>query len=446
MRNVYRLVVVSAFACVTVFCGGCKKQSPDITPSWTAPAKFAETEDSLGGHVSLYRWRDTVIAWRLQRDRVAKLFVRDYDKQSWSEKQLNGVPLNTWAPLIDESRERLLLKRGYVENEQILLELSFIGLAGGAQMSIDGKVKWTTDKKSLFGNLPANIRLDDGSVGLGDGFVSGSEIHIPYSVDAKTHSGKAVFRTHFNNGVFYSADSGKTWQIDPISNFESGAPTTCRTREYLYYFALRDPLPQYGLWFSRRAIEGGSWESPEMITKTFGNAYGRYVAVSTDDTVHVCWLDGRHEQTRLGIDPYRKNYEVAYCRRKDSGSGWSKEILLSKGLLYTYWPTMSVDGDRIVIAWAGVKAAKDGHGEYAPNDVYYVTSKDGGKTWTKPLKVTDGAKDGITSGRPQVVLLNGVIHLLYVEGKLNLKEESPGLTKLNQPPWPIYYQQRPFPN
>jgi hypothetical protein len=99
-----------------------------------------------------------------------------------------------------------------------------------------------------------------------------------------------------------------------------------------------------------------------------------------------------------------------------------------------------------VIAWSGIQTAGKWHTDYDPNDIYYVTSKDGGKTWAKPLKVTDGAKNGVTSGMPQVMLLNGTIHLFYTQGKRDLKQLSPGLTKLNQPPWPIYYTQRPFPD
>ena len=98
------------------------------------------------------------------------------------------------------------------------------------------------------------------------------------------------------------------------------------------------------------------------------------------------------------------------------------------------------------MVWAGVKNDKDGRNEYDPSDIFYATSKDGGKSWTRPMQVTDGFKAGITSGRPQVALHNGVIHLFYIQGKLNYKEVSSGMAKLNQPPWPVYYQQRPFPN
>jgi Neuraminidase (sialidase) len=107
---------------------------------------------------------------------------------------------------------------------------------------------------------------------------------------------------------------------------------------------------------------------------------------------------------------------------------------------------MSVDGNKIVIAWAGVQAASNWHSDFDPNDIYYVTSKDGGKTWAKLLRVTDNIKEGITAGDPHVILKDGIIHLTYIQGKMNLKQEMAGLVKLNQPPWPIYYQQMPFPN
>jgi hypothetical protein len=121
-------------------------------------------------------------------------------------------------------------------------------------------------------------------------------------------------------------------------------------------------------------------------------------------------------------------------------------VILSEGLLYAYSPSISVEGDKVVVVWAGVKNDKDGRNEYDPSDIFYATSKDGGKNWTRPMQVTDGFKAGITSGRPQVALHNGVIHLFYIQGKLNYREVSSGMAKLNQPPWPICYQQRPFPD
>jgi Neuraminidase (sialidase) len=145
--------------------------------------------------------------------------------------------------------------------------------------------------------------------------------------------------------------------------------------------------------------------------------------------------------------PPVENSDIYYRRCRDADATWSNEVWLSRGLLYCYAPTIAAEGDKVVVAWAGIRNAGKYHSEYGPNDIYYVTSKDGGKTWTPPLKVTDGAKDGATAGMPQVALSNGTIHLVYIQGARRTAQElSPGLTKLGEEPWPLYHQHRPFPD
>lgn len=315
--------------------------------------------------------------------------------------------------------------------------------------------KWLTDKKSLLGETNPNIKLTQPGrriwPALGTHFIlNGADLYIPYCVQGYevTSNGKKLVADGsngpFRNGVLHSADSGTTWQVEQISEYQAWDPLVCRTKEFCYYFATKLVRHQGDqLWFTRKPVTDGSWDAPITISKTY--VY-HSLAVPEGDTVHLCWLDRRHEKRRLNLfHPNRNNFEVAYCQRKDSDATWSKDVILSKGLLYSFAPKMSVEGDKIVVAWAGIQTAKDWHTNFDPNDIYYVTSKDNGKTWAKLLKMTDSAKEGITSGNPQVVLLNGIIHLSYIQGKMKLKEESPGLTKLNQPPWPIYYQQRPFP-
>jgi len=377
----------------------------------------------------------------------------DRRSNSWSEGRLTNLAFDTWyEPGLDPASDRILLQQGYMENDQLLMNVTVVHLAHDGKAQIEADRKWNTDKRTLFGATGTNVRLNEPGrrrwPSLGPSVINGSEVFVPYCLDGETTSGPAVSHGPFNNGVFHSGDLGATWQVECISSFEAFDPSMCRTKDHYYYFATKMAMSRgFDLWFSRKRVEGGAWDTPNSLTKTFPSAYGRYVAVATDDTVHVCWLDRRHEKSRLNLQaPYRQNYEVAYCHRKDSDTSWSKDIILSKGLYYSYAPSMSVEGKKIVVAWAGISTAKDWHSANDPNDIYYVTSNDGGRTWAKLLKVTNGSKDGITSGEPQVVLLNGSIYLFYIQGKMNLKQESPGLTKLNQPPWPIYYQQRPFPN
>jgi len=315
--------------------------------------------------------------------------------------------------------------------------------------------KWITNIKALFGETGPNVKLTEPGrrdwPGFGIGIINGQDFYIPYSLGGLevTYRGKTLFtdgtKGPGNCGVFHSVDSGTTWQMEKISESLGGPTSVVRTKNRFFYFATKTVMNRSDqLWFSQKSEANGSWDAPKSVIKSYANGY---IAAPQGDTVHLCWLDRRHEKRRLNLlNPSRDNFEVAYCQRKDSDANWSKDVILSEGLLYSYSPTISVEGDKVVIAWAGVQTAKDWHTNFDPNDIFYVTSRDKGRTWAKPLRVTDNVKAGITAGDPHVVLLNGIIHLCFIQGKLNLKQESAGLTKLNQPPWPIYYQQRPFPN
>jgi hypothetical protein len=435
---------------------GCSKRDYPLAQGWIQPVKITESKDGLVGPVDLYKKHDTIIMLQERDDHSARCFTMNRDSNSWQEAQLTGVPQGyLWAyPAIDQATtDRVFFEQGYMENDQLVMNVLAGPMSGNITVQNTVEKQWITDKKALFEKAPPNIRLNDPGKrdwpSLGVGLINGPDFYIPYRLigEAWLGNGVSIDDSLFHNGVFHSSDSGMTWKIERISAFEAWLPSLCKTKDYYYYLGVNNY--QRNLWYSRKSAGGGSWDIPKVITKTFCNSvlYWKYVVTGEGDTVHLCWLDRRHEKSRFNLeDPYRRNYEVAYCHRNDSDSGWSKDIILSKGLFYSYSPTMSVEGYKIVVAWAGIRRAKDWYNEDNPNDIYYVTSKDGGKTWTEPLKVTDGAKDGITSGKPQVMLLNGNIHLFYIQGKMNLKQESPGLTKLNQPPWPIYYTQRPFPD
>jgi hypothetical protein len=276
------------------------------------------------------------------------------------------------------------------------------------------------------------------------------EIRVPFRIPAIPKEGRVFMggKAVSANGVFGSSDGGETWRAETISIRNSQPPACCRTKMFYYYFAFDGPGGSpLELWSSRCPIDTVSWSAPETLNKTGAHnpSSANLHAVGENDIAHLCWLDGRHETTGLSLThPRAGNYEVVYSRRTDSDTSWSKDVILSKGLRWAYAPSMSVEGSNVVVAWAGARADREGRNEWRASDIYYVISKDAGKTWTKPVQVTDGFNAGVTSGRPQVAVHKGVIHLFYIQGKTTYKEASPGLVKLNQPPWPIYYQKRQF--
>ena len=407
----------------------------------------------------MHKWHDSVFALQPQDNGVAKCFLMNSNDNSWSEVPFSGVPRGYlwYRPAIDPNGGKVFFERNYAKSNQFTISflVGQIVISNGLAVQDVVEKKWAIDSKALFGET-SNVRLTE-QAGTSDspifevGIIDGSCLDIPYSIEGFTlnEKGVAIARGPYENGVFHSMDWGTTWQIERIykfqSRFQAWSPLICRTKGWYNYFEIRGVRSQKDqLWFTQKPVADSSWANPETITKTFGSSY---VAMPQDNTVHLCWLDARHEKrTGNPVYPREGNYELTYSHRSDSDTSWSKNTILSKGLLFAFSPSMSVEGDKIVIAWAGIQTAGVWHNLFDPNDIYYVTSKDGGKNWTEPLRVTDNIEAGITAGDPHVVLLNGVIHLTYIQGKINLKQESPGLTKLNQPPWPIYYTQRPFPN
>lgn len=441
-------------AAVLFLCGtliGCSKRV-EKAEGWATPNKVTETQEGLGW-ITPYRWRDTLIALAPMRSGPPRCFLFKPDQRSWSEILLPGFPSDIVAfPGIDEADGRIMLQQGYTESERLFLNLFIVRLAVSGTIQVEAKRTWSIDEQSLFGDMAPNVRFSEPGKRQGVRFpgclVNGSDIHIVYCLGALTYFGiNGVKDGPFNNGVFYSSDLGKTWQMQSISQTQIINASLCRTKGQYYYFGVSlGDGKGHDLWFSQNSVGANSWTQPMVVTKSLARAYNRFVAKTSDDTVHLCWMDCRHEKWDFNLQgPRRENYEIVYCCRKDRESRWSKEVILSKGLSYAYAPSLSVEGQSVVVAWAGIEVANRAHSASDVNDIYYITSKDGGKTWSRMLKVTDKAKDGLTSGEPQVVLQNGVIHLLYTQGQLNLQQISTGLRKLNQPPWPIYYTQRPFP-
>ena len=466
-RTIKTILLLIVLVWIVVFLVGRIRWPIHLDQGWSPPVSVTSTESGFGGGGDLYKWHDTLILLQSRYDWPSKsstcsIIVRNNDSSnSWTQLPISGVPGDCafYSPTLDQANDRIMFERGYIESNRLQMGAIFLRLTANNRIQVEAEREWTRDQESLLGRTGTNVTLNEPAVRtdrpnrdyprLGVGTLEGSEACVAFSINAhtlfetpvnyggKTYTTGGVSDGPFYNGIFHSTDLGKTWQIEKIADLDAGEPEVCRTRDYYYYFGMTGR----GIWFSRKSVDGDSWSEPKFLTRTFTNRRGGG-AVAEGDTVHVCWLDNRHEikywlsLARSG----RGNYEVAYCRRKDSDASWRKDTILSRGVMFAYSPSMSVEGDKIVAAWAGAQTAHAWPFEGDPSDIYYATSKDGGKTWSKPLQVTDHAKDGITSGSARVALQNGVILLFYAQGKWDND------TQVNrQGGWPVYYQQRPFP-
>ena len=343
--------IVFAFAFAPLV--GCSKPAVQFDQNWSPPVKVSESIDGFVGGVDLYRWQNTIMALQGLDDGSAKCFMfnRSGGNDAWAEVPLTGVPRGyIWArPAMDQASDKTFFQDGYMENDELVMKVLIGRLTGSLAVRDVKEEKWLTDRKTLFGDARPNERLNKPGKrnwpSLGLGLVNGEDLYIPYRINGETFNENTVFLSKgpFNNGAFHSTDSGMTWQLEQISDFAAWLPSMCKTKLYYYYFAVKNY--QRDLWFSRKPVGGSSWEGPKVVTDTFCDSalHWQYVAAASGDTVHLCWLDRRHEKRRADpVDANRENYEVMYCQRKDADADWGKDIILSKGLLYSYRPCMSV--------------------------------------------------------------------------------------------------------
>ena len=420
------------------------------TTHWTQPQVLSQSDDGFGSTFNLNKWNNTLAAFSADRHSLT-VYLLQADGKMWKETAGSQTDLPFF--FCDPVSPRCVLCQTAGLGTKLIVDFSVGSIDNAGALAVSSKQSWQTDKDAFFVPTGGNVSFGGwkniaATQPFPGGRVDGHAIYAPYCIRGETTEavGLIASKGPFDNGVFYSLDDGRSWQRQRISATTSVAPVVRKTAVFYYFLAT---VPEdHELWFSRTPVDDNTWSEPATITKQLGRSgFKAYSAATQDDTIHVCWADRRHEKRRADLlHPWRENFEIAYSHRKDSDAGWSKEIIVSKGLLYAYHPSISVEGSRVVIVWSGIQHASDGHSLWSPNEVFFVTSKDAGKTWTEPLAVTDNARAGLADGKPEVELLNGVIHLCYIQGKLRSNQVMPGLRLLNQPPWPIYYQQRPFPN
>jgi hypothetical protein len=296
---------------------------------------------------------------------------------------------------------------------------------------------------------PPVIKLDAG--GVASPLIVGNAIYVPYFVECSSFYGQhqAGGSGPKQSGVLYSAGDHSRWTRIKLFDAPTISHGVVATRSNVYFFAQRlGELNKkvWGLWCVRLTEIGEAQTQPELLAPTYcTTSAATYSAIPEDGKVHLIWLDQRHEtysarqviRSRGGPGGAMR-YEVYYRNRSDDGT-WRPELHLSKGVPFAFAPVMAVEGDNIVVAWAGYKK---GWGEFSPSDIYFTTSADSGHTWTAPARATDNAKLGLITGRPQVALKHGMIHLFYSQGKIRENPVGAGLSLLNQPPWDIMHQKR----
>ena len=139
----------------------------------------------------------------------------------------------------------------------------------------------------------------------------------------------------------------------------------------------------YLVWFSERSgnadiymktsKDGKIWSEHTVIIKG-GGASNFYpsLAQTKDGKFHLTWFC---------IDAKSKTFSICYTN-SDNGRKWSKtQAITPRHKGYNWVPTIVAARDGSI--WIAFSSGRTGN-----KDVFVVQSKDGGKTWQKPIQVT----------------------------------------------------------
>ena len=208
-------------------------------------------------------------------------------------------------------------------------------------------------------------------------------------------------------GFFSSTNGGFSWERIGLPTFTNGGFNIIVVTANQLHLVSTD----YGrIMCSTRLLGGADWSKPKMLTDTV--QAGRFLTEAADDTLHLCWMDMRLKRG-LGFFIYgdwdigRANNQVFYRNYRETVGRWGKERKLSGNLSHCESPSMSVEGERIVVAWHNIETL------YTRAAIYYVASKDNGRTWSRPMKIENSENLAGAYPCPKVILYQGVIHVFY---------------------------------
>jgi hypothetical protein len=198
--------------------------------------------------------------------------------------------------------------------------------------------------------------------------------------------------------VARSDDSGKTWTQPPTQIDASGQsfePKIAWARGRSLVVAWADERRGGRLFdiYARRSPDGGTTWEPEQLLSRFprnlpSDIHARPVLLSDgQDRLWLIWVGVRTGRSSLYLN-----------RSADAGKTWTDPTPLTGDSRSVFGQTLVRAGDQLLLVWHDTRTEHD--------RIYSVTSRDGGATWTSPVRVDHLPADSQVDASSPAVLLS----------------------------------------
>jgi hypothetical protein len=155
----------------------------------------------------------------------------------------------------------------------------------------------------------------------------------------------------------------------------------------------------YNLYLKRSSDFGGNWSDDIKITDTLEESGWPRVALDSNDTLHMIWLE--EDESQSSWNPYDGDYkQILYKKSEDGGDTWIGEtqIVSNTGRMQQIGLDMAIGrDDAIHVAYS----------KYSPSEIYYRNSTDYGVSWSSS-KLIGSDRD---CARPVVIGADRVGHV-----------------------------------
>jgi hypothetical protein len=130
------------------------------------------------------------------------------------------------------------------------------------------------------------------------------------------------------------------------------------------------------LYFASSRDKGNSFESPINLSGGIGAFTTEPEVVISQDRIYAVWRDTIPE-IKNGFLTYYGNAEVVLTKSADGGKTFDKPVNLSNNPTGSYQPTISVHGDNVFVAWL--------ESEFPSSEatISFKISADGGNSFTE---------------------------------------------------------------
>lgn len=259
--------------------------------------------------------------------------------------------------------------------------------------------------------------------------------------EAGTSAGSAIV-------ISRSTDSGLSWSPWSVVANSIANPNKYHDKEMIAVDtssggAYSHPGRVYVIW-GENNVERVAWsdDGAQWHLKSFGTSpvpkyhVGGNIAVGPDGAVYAVWnrvFDVNDKKQALAPD------QTWFSKSIDGGDTWSEPVKIfdhARGSFEEYYLPMAQDHrwvnvfasidvnrnpespwyGRIHLAWADVTSPCCPKSPYGPIDVYSAWSKDGGDSWSKPVRVNDD-EDGASHILPWLAVdqSDGTVHIAWYD-------------------------------